>query len=82
MMVRQDWVTPVFNGELRVHKPVLLYWLIMSATRPAEPAPMRIAHIHRPAARHGQTLALGSPRIFDVGRDKDLEIRTLGDLLV
>lgn len=31
MLERGDWVTPVFNGELRNHKPVLLYWLIMSA---------------------------------------------------
>ena len=31
MMQRGDWVVPVFNAELRAHKPVLLYWLIMSA---------------------------------------------------
>ncbi|MBI81967.1 MAG: hypothetical protein CMJ81_02115 [Planctomycetaceae bacterium] len=31
MMARGDWVVPVFNGELRTAKPVLLYWLIMSA---------------------------------------------------
>lgn len=31
MLARGDWVTPVFNNELRPHKPVLLYWLIMSA---------------------------------------------------
>ncbi len=31
MLARGDWVTPVFNNELRTHKPVLLYWLIMSA---------------------------------------------------
>lgn len=31
MMERQDWVTPYFNGELREHKPALLYWLMMSA---------------------------------------------------
>lgn len=31
MLARGDWVTPVFNGELRVHKPVLLYWFMMSA---------------------------------------------------
>ena len=29
MLAANDWVTPVFNGELRSHKPVLLYWLIM-----------------------------------------------------
>ncbi|HAY79002.1 MAG TPA: hypothetical protein DCY79_04275 [Planctomycetaceae bacterium] len=31
MLERQDWVTPVFNAELRIQKPVLLYWLIMTA---------------------------------------------------
>src|SRR5262245_26270222 len=29
MLARQDWVVPWFNGELRAHKPVLLYWCIM-----------------------------------------------------
>ena len=31
MQTRGDWVVPVFNDELRAHKPVLLYWLMMSA---------------------------------------------------
>lgn len=31
MQTRGDWVVPYFNQELRTHKPVLLYWLIMSA---------------------------------------------------
>jgi 4-amino-4-deoxy-L-arabinose transferase-like glycosyltransferase len=31
MLMRGDWVVPVFNGELRSHKPVLLYWCIMAA---------------------------------------------------
>ncbi|MCO6454039.1 MAG: glycosyltransferase family 39 protein [Pirellulaceae bacterium] len=31
MLLRGDWVTPVFNSELRIHKPVLLYWFMMSA---------------------------------------------------
>ncbi len=31
MLQRQDWIVPTFNGELRTHKPVLLYWCIMSA---------------------------------------------------
>lgn len=31
MLMRSDWVVPVFNGELRTAKPVLLYWLIMSS---------------------------------------------------
>lgn len=31
MIERGDWVVPVFNTELRVHKPVLLYWFTMTA---------------------------------------------------
>ncbi|MEN6459722.1 MAG: glycosyltransferase family 39 protein [Thermoguttaceae bacterium] len=31
MMERGDWVTPMFNHELRIHKPVLLYWFMMAA---------------------------------------------------
>lgn len=31
MLARGDWITPIFNDELREQKPVLLYWLIMSA---------------------------------------------------
>lgn len=31
MLQRNDWVVPTFNGELRGHKPVLLYWLMMVA---------------------------------------------------
>ncbi len=31
MLARGDWVVPVFNAELRTHKPVLLYWLMMAA---------------------------------------------------
>lgn len=26
-----NWIVPTFNGELRAHKPVLLYWLIGTA---------------------------------------------------
>jgi 4-amino-4-deoxy-L-arabinose transferase-like glycosyltransferase len=26
-----DWIKPTFNGQLRSHKPVLLYWLQMAA---------------------------------------------------
>ena len=33
MMARRDWVVPVFNDELRTHKPVLLYWLMMTSYR-------------------------------------------------
>ena len=31
MRERGDWITPWFNDELRSHKPVLLYWLILTA---------------------------------------------------
>jgi 4-amino-4-deoxy-L-arabinose transferase-like glycosyltransferase len=31
MLARCDWVVPTFNGELRTHKPVLLYWCIMAS---------------------------------------------------
>lgn len=29
MMVAGDWTVPVFNDELRTHKPILLYWLML-----------------------------------------------------
>ncbi len=31
MRDRGEWIVPWFNGELRVHKPILLYWLILNA---------------------------------------------------
>ncbi|MGY8771163.1 MAG: ArnT family glycosyltransferase [Pirellulales bacterium] len=31
MLEANDWVVPRFNGEVRDHKPVLLYWLLMSS---------------------------------------------------
>lgn len=31
MQARGEWIVPWFNGELRTHKPILLYWLILSA---------------------------------------------------
>ena len=31
MLERNDWVVPYFNGELRTHKPILLYWLLMAS---------------------------------------------------
>lgn len=31
MLERGDLVVPTFNGELRTHKPILLYWLTMSS---------------------------------------------------
>jgi len=33
MLQRNDWVVPVFNAELRTHKPVLLYWFMIAAYR-------------------------------------------------
>lgn len=31
MLARSDFIVPTFNGELRTAKPVLLYWLMISA---------------------------------------------------
>ena len=31
MLDNNDWVVPTFNGELRAHKPILLYWLMMGS---------------------------------------------------
>lgn len=31
MLERDDWVVPTFNGELRVLKPAMKYWLMISA---------------------------------------------------
>ena len=31
MLERHDWVVPYFNDQLRTHKPILLYWMEMSA---------------------------------------------------
>ena len=31
MAARGDWVVPVFNQQLRTHKPGLLYWLMMAS---------------------------------------------------
>ena len=33
MLARGDWIVPTFNGQLRDHKPVLLYWGQMAAYR-------------------------------------------------
>ncbi|MBC7852493.1 MAG: glycosyltransferase family 39 protein [Pirellulaceae bacterium] len=30
MWERNEWIVPTFNGELRAHKPVLLYWCMMA----------------------------------------------------
>jgi 4-amino-4-deoxy-L-arabinose transferase-like glycosyltransferase len=31
MRARGDWIVPTFNDELRAHKPVLLYWLMLAS---------------------------------------------------
>ena len=31
MLEANDWVVPIFNAELRTHKPVLLYWMMMAS---------------------------------------------------
>lgn len=31
MLERGDYVVPTFNGELRTHKPILLYWLMIAS---------------------------------------------------
>lgn len=31
MLESQDWIVPTFNGDLRAHKPALLYWFMMTA---------------------------------------------------
>ncbi|MCC9607867.1 glycosyltransferase family 39 protein [Blastopirellula sp. JC732] len=31
MLQANDWITPRFNAEVRSHKPVLLYWLMMTS---------------------------------------------------
>ncbi len=33
MLARGDWLVPTFNGALRTDKPILIYWLMMSAYR-------------------------------------------------
>src|SRR5262245_52186761 len=33
MLASDNWVVPVFNGALRVDKPILLYWLQLTAYR-------------------------------------------------
>ncbi len=31
MFERNDWVVPTFNGQLRTHKPILIYWVQMAS---------------------------------------------------
>lgn len=33
MLERGDWLVPTFNGQLRTDKPILIYWLTMTAYR-------------------------------------------------
>jgi 4-amino-4-deoxy-L-arabinose transferase-like glycosyltransferase len=33
MMERGEWFVPHFNGELRLHKPVLIYWVMIAGYR-------------------------------------------------
>ncbi|MGB9688024.1 ArnT family glycosyltransferase [Thermogutta sp.] len=62
MLERHDWVVPVFNGELRDHKPVLLYWFMMLA--------YSVFGINEFAARFFSALfGLGTVAItYDLGR--------------
>ncbi|GAB6185582.1 ArnT family glycosyltransferase [Thermopirellula anaerolimosa] len=62
MIQRGDWVTPYFNGEIRDHKPVLLYWFMMSA--------YAVFGVNEFAARFWSALlAVGTVALtFDLGR--------------
>lgn len=31
MLVRNDWIVPTFNNQLRTDKPILIYWFMLSA---------------------------------------------------
>ncbi len=33
MLARNDWIVPTFNGQLRAHKPILIYWTQMASYR-------------------------------------------------
>lgn len=37
MIASGDWMVPTFNGELRLHKPILPYWLMTAALRTGLP---------------------------------------------
>jgi 4-amino-4-deoxy-L-arabinose transferase-like glycosyltransferase len=62
MLARGDWVVPTFNQELRTQKPVLLYWLMMTA--------YSIAGVNEFAARlPSALLAVGTTLVtFHLGR--------------
>jgi 4-amino-4-deoxy-L-arabinose transferase-like glycosyltransferase len=62
MLQRGDWVVPVFNNELRTHKPVLLYWVMMCA--------YHVFGANEFAARFGSALAaVGTVLLtYDIGR--------------
>jgi 4-amino-4-deoxy-L-arabinose transferase-like glycosyltransferase/membrane-associated phospholipid phosphatase len=38
MLANQSWLVPTFNGEPRLHKPILPYWLMTVALRTGLPA--------------------------------------------
>jgi 4-amino-4-deoxy-L-arabinose transferase-like glycosyltransferase/membrane-associated phospholipid phosphatase len=38
MIANQAWLVPTFNGEPRLHKPILPYWLMTAALRTGLPA--------------------------------------------
>ena len=38
MLANHDWLVPTFNGEPRLHKPILPYWLMTAALRSGAPA--------------------------------------------
>lgn len=38
MLASGSWMVPTFNGELRLHKPILPYWLMTAALRSGLPA--------------------------------------------
>lgn len=38
MVANQSWLVPTFNGEPRLHKPILPYWLMTAALRTGLPA--------------------------------------------
>jgi len=62
MLNRGDWIVPTFNGELRVHKPVLQYWLMMSA--------YKVFGVHEFAARFwSAVLGIGTALLtYHIGR--------------
>lgn len=62
MLARGDWIVPTFNEELRLDKPVLIYWFMMTA--------YRLFGVNEFAARvSSAVLALGTVLLtFHIGR--------------